>query len=167
MKVVDLSQSIIDDLGDTTNISIPSVATYLRNNIGKLNDLLNTDYIIDPNSLEIVSASDNTIQIGLLESAIFSQLYEVYYFQRRANTFLGALSVDAVIEWQSDGGAIRMIDRNQIAKTYSQLRKDAQDMLNKMVNRYKFYTTHAVQIVGDDLIAHQHPLQYLRRNLLT
>ncbi len=167
MKIVDLSLSIIDDLGDTTNLSIPLVATYLRNNIGKLNDFLNTDYIIQPNTLEIVSAADNSVEIGLMESAIFAQLYEVYYFQRRANATLGAAAIDTVIEYQSDGGAIRMIDRNQIAKTYAQLRKDAQDILNKMINRYKFYTTHAVQIIGDDLIAHERPLQYFRRNLLT
>lgn len=166
MLIVDLAQSIIDDLGDSTNISLPSVATYLRQNIGKLNDLLNTNFIIEPNSLEIINSDDNTT-IGLMECAIYMQLYEVYYFQRRANAFLGALAIDAVIEYQSDGGAIRLVDRNQIAKTYAQLKKDAQDTLNKMINRYKFYTTKAVQITGDDLIAHERPLQYFRRNLLT
>lgn len=167
MKIADLGQGIIDELGDTTNISLPSVVTYLRSNVGKLNDLLNTDYIVQPNSLEIVSSADNTVEIGLMESAIFAQLYEVYYFQRRANALLGALAIDTVLEYQSDGGAIRMIDRNQIAKTYAQLKKDAQDALTKMVNRYKFYTTHPVQITGDDLVANQRPLQYFRRNLLT
>lgn len=167
MKVVEIAQELIDDLGDNTNISIPSICTYLRQNIGKLNTLLNTDYIIAPNTLEIVSGADNTIEIGLMESAIYAQLYEVYYFQRRANATLGAAAIDTVIEYQSDGGAIRMIDRNQIAKTYAQLKKDAQDTLNKMINRYKFYTTHAIQIIGDDLIAHERPLQYLRTNLLT
>ena len=167
MKVIDLSQSIIDELGDTTNISLPSVAMYLRNNIGKLNDYLNTNYIIDPNSLEIVSPTDNTVLIGLMESAIYAQIYEVYYFQRRTNALLGAAAIDTVIEYQSDGGAIRMIDRNQLAKTYAQLKKDAQDTLYRMINRYKYYTTQATQIVGDDLACDEPRLDYARRNLLT
>jgi hypothetical protein len=167
MKIIDLGQAIYDEIGDTTNISLPSIITYLRNNVGRLNALLNTTYIIDPNSLEIINGSDNITLIGLMESAIYAQLYEVYYFQRRANAMLGAASIDTVIQYQTDGGSIRLLDRNQIAKTYAQLKKEAEDILYKMVNRYKFYTTQAVQIVGEDIIEPPFPLNYARRNLLT
>lgn len=166
-KVVDISQGIIDDLSDTTNISLPSVATYLRQNIGRLNDLINSNFIIQQGTLEIVDGTDGVTLIGDLESALYSQLYEIYYFQRRANSVLGVVSIDTVIQYQSDGGVIRQIDRNQIARTYLDLKKDAEEQLKSMVNKYKLYTIGAVQIIGSDLVHHTFPLSFLRRNLLT
>jgi len=154
MKIVDLSTEIYEELNEDSMISIPSIVTYLRgsSNLGKLNDLINTNFIVQPNSLEIVDFNDNTIEIGPIEASIYAQMFYVYFYGRKAQSFLGAAGIDSVISMQSDQGQITFVNRNEIAKTFIQLRKDAVAMLNQLVNLYKFHNYSPVQVVGKDII---------------
>lgn len=166
MLIVDLANEVYEELNEDSMISIPSVAFWLRNgtNIGKLNDLINTTFGLNA-SLEIIDSSSN--QIGFSEAAIYAQLFYVSFYTRKAQSFLGAAGIDNVTNIQSDGGVITFVNRNEIAKTFIQLKKDAKTTLDQLINRYKFYNTRAVQVTGDDLFIPEHPLEYGRRNLLT
>ncbi len=70
-KIVDISDELFNELGEPDDISIASVAFWLRTNIGSLNVLLNKDYSINQSTLEIES-SDNNFTIN--EKSIFNNL---------------------------------------------------------------------------------------------
>ena len=53
MKIVDMSDFTHRSLESSSLVSIASIAAYYRNNIGKLNNLLNKDYSINSTSLEL------------------------------------------------------------------------------------------------------------------
>ena len=42
MKVVDIAEETFRELGEPSTISVPAIATWLRNNIGGLNKAINT-----------------------------------------------------------------------------------------------------------------------------
>ena len=53
MKVVDISDAIYRDLGEPSSISIPAIAFWVRENVGSLNNAINTDFSVNSTSLEI------------------------------------------------------------------------------------------------------------------
>lgn len=170
MKIVDLSSEIYDELNQDSMVSIPSIATYLRggSNLGKLNELINTNFTIDSNSLEIIDITNSSIEIGPQEAAIYAQLFYVYFYGRKAQSFLGAAGIDNVITMESDQGQITFVNRNEISKTFLQMKKDARDLLDKFVNMYKFNNYSPVQVVGSDILQPHHGfLAWGRLQLLT
>jgi hypothetical protein len=72
-KIVDISDELFNELGEPDDISIASVAFWLRTNIGSLNVLLNKSYTINESSLEVEGSS--TEAFGINEKAIFKKLY--------------------------------------------------------------------------------------------
>lgn len=173
MKVVDLATYIIDELGDSDSISIPSVSFWLRagSNLGKLNNAINTSFTLN-DSLEVVDGDG--IEITDIEGAIYAQMYYVYFYQRQSTSMLGAAQYDSVVEVSSDGGTIRMLNKNELSKTYNQLRKDAKTLLDDMINSYKFHEYKPQQVVGYDLYINSYyydnnyysPIAYARNFLL-
>ncbi len=151
MKIVDAADQIWRNLDSPTDSSISSIAAWLRfnTNLGKLNDLINKGYTIDSN-LEIIDRSGNEIDSG--EIAIYELIYNVNYFERQIKKFLGAGSVDVMIlqEATSDNGTLRFVNRNEIAKSFIQVKKDKETELGKLVNNYKFSNSRASQVTGDD-----------------
>jgi hypothetical protein len=152
MRIVDFGDSVFRNLGNPEDISIPSICAWARFNInlGKLNDLLGKSFSINSSTLEILD--DNGDEIDSNAAAIYELIYTINYNDRKIRQFLGAGSVDVnfLQEASSDNGTLRFINRNEIAKSYIQMKKDASDQLNKLVNYYKFGGGRASQVVGDD-----------------
>lgn len=154
MKVVDLSDQIVRNLNNPSDISIPSVAAFLRfdTNLGKINNLLKTDYSIDPNSLEIVDSKG--VEITPEVAGIYELLYQLNYYIRQINRYLGAGGVETNIlqEGTSDGGTLRFVSRNEISKSFIQIKKDIQVQLDKLVNNFKRNSYRPLSIDGNDLV---------------
>lgn len=149
-KIVDIADEIFRDSDSDSQHTIPSIAAWLRfaGNIGSLNNLLHTNYSVDSTSLEIVDSAGN--YIGDEEISIYKQLYFISFYERKTKSFLGAGSVDQLLEATSDGGTLRFINRNEIAKSYMQLKKDTKQALDKLINQYKFNQYAPTSVDGDD-----------------
>ena len=53
MKIVDIADELYRELAEPSDLSIPAISFWLRSNIGKLNNLISTAYLIDEDTLEI------------------------------------------------------------------------------------------------------------------
>ena len=149
MKLVDAANSLYLTLGTPSNVSIPAICAYYRNNYGEINSLLGKDYSVDSTTLEL-NESDGT-EIGADEISIFNLLYEIKYYTRESRNFMGVGGVDQVLSAKSDGGEISFVNRNTSSAQYIQLRRDTTEQLNKLLNYYRFSKTRSLDIQGDDI----------------
>ena len=151
-KIVDVADEVYRELGEPADISIASVAYWLRSNIGKLNVLLNKPYLISETTLEIYSSDEKKDPFGINEKAIFKKIYTVYYYERLFRNALGAASTDSVIDISQNGFSARKINKNELAKTYSELKKHADAELKILTDKYEINEIAPLQVAGDDTI---------------
>lgn len=156
MKVVDIADQIYRELAEPDDISITSVAYWIRSNIGSLNNYINQDFYIDPSTLEIDRINDadgaTVLEIDDIEVSILKKMYSVYYYNKKVLATLGAASTDAVIELESDGSRITKINKNEQSKTYAQLKKQEYEELVYLVNLYKNAKCEPKQVAGNDTV---------------
>lgn len=146
MSIIDISSEIINDISsfDSNCQSISFVTSWLRSKVGNINLLIDTSFSIDNNTLEITPTP--TIE----QKAIFVLLYQIFYYTIRINAGLGANAFNAIVEVDQDGTRTRLVNRNEIAKTFIQLKKDVSLELDALVNEMKRKNVSAVQVHGDD-----------------
>jgi hypothetical protein len=150
-KIVDIADEIYRELGEPSDISIASVAYWLRTNIGKLNVLLNKPYLISDTTLEIYSSDEPKDPFGINEKSIFKKIYTVYYYERLFRNALGAASTDSTLEISQNGFMARKINKNELAKTYSDLKKQSDAELKILLDRYEINEVTPLQVGGDDI----------------
>jgi hypothetical protein len=156
MKITDLSSdTFLLELEEDSTVSIASINQWYRANIGSLNNLIHTSYEVSPPAYEIVNADDGE-EIGVNESAIYKCLYLRSFFSRKVNSFLGAAAID-VIQVQQDGINIRGYDRNQLSKTYLELKKQNEENLKQLLNNYKYNRATPLHVEGDDRLSKTEP----------
>jgi hypothetical protein len=151
-KIVDVADEVYRELGEPADISIASVAYWLRTNIGKLNVLLNKPYLISDATLEIYSSDEAKDPFGINEKGIFKKIYTVYYYERLFRNALGAASTDSVIDISQNGFSARKINKNELAKTYSELKKQADIELKMLLDKYEINEVAPLQVAGDDTV---------------
>ena len=149
IKIVDIADEIYRELGQPTDLSIPSIAYWLRSNIGDLNILINKKYTINDITLEIEENGDT---FGDIEKSIFKMIYSIHYYERLFRNALGAASTDSVIEIDQNGFRARKINKNELAKTYAELRKQINDELQILTKNYNLNEAKPLQVAGDDTI---------------
>jgi len=86
-KIVDIADEIYRELGEPSDVSIPSVAFWLRTNLGKLNILINKTYAINTLDLEVDAISPETFTIT--EKSIFKKMYNIHYYDRQIIKLIG------------------------------------------------------------------------------
>lgn len=86
-KIVDIADEIYRELGEPTDVSIPSIAFWLRTNLGKLNILINKRYTINTLDLEVDAISPETFTIT--EKSIFKKTYNIHYYDRQIIKLIG------------------------------------------------------------------------------
>ncbi len=152
MKVVDIADEIFRELGEPSDLSIPAVSFWVRSNIGALNNHIHMSFQINSTTFEIEHANtDDTIRvIAQEESAILKQMYNVHDYEKKFRSVLGASSWDQVIEITDLGTRIRKINKNEIGKTFAQVKKQAQEELTRMIGAYKISGSVPRQVAGDD-----------------
>lgn len=150
-KISDIASEIFLSLGEPSDISLASIAQKLRFTIGDLSNLLNNDFTISTSSYEILD--EDGAEISESASAILKKLYEIYYWKKNSQAFLGAAGVNNVVSLQQDGIVTRFVERNGISKTYLQMYKDARDELKQLLNNFKYNRATPSQVKGDDYIS--------------
>ena len=88
-KIGDVAAEIYRELSEPVDISIASVAYWLRTNVGRLNVLLNKPYLINDTTLEIYSSDEKTDPFGINEKTIFKKLYVIHYYDRQILNLIG------------------------------------------------------------------------------
>ena len=149
MKVVDIADQIYRELDSPTDLSIPAISFWLRSNGGSLNNYLNTKFQVN-SSLEIDNSEDTTQEIGLEEVAIIKKMYLIHDYEKKLRSVLGAASLDAVIQISDLGTSIRKVNKNEVGKTFSQVKRQEQEELNRMISAYKISASCPRQVAGDD-----------------
>lgn len=142
--LLEVSERISQSLGNPTSPTPGVIQYYLRHNIGVLNTLLNTTYTIN--------ASDGTINPDLAEddAAIFQTMYFIYHYDTNVRSNLGAAGIDSILEVAENGAVVRMTNRNSLALTYVQMKKQEQENLNNMVAFYRGNRATPDQVAGED-----------------
>lgn len=143
--ILTLGDEIFSELGEPSDISIASICFWLDSNVGKLNNLLATSFGITEGTNNFDS------EFGNIEKVIFKQIYFCYYFNKQMVANLGEAAISTTLEWDSDGSRIKKINRNDIAKTYKELKKICQEELREMVINYQNNSqTNVYGVVGAD-----------------
>ena len=152
MKIVDIADEVFRELGSPSDLSIPAIAFWLRSNIGTLNNHIHMAFKINATTFEVEHTNpDASIRpIEQEESAILKKMYFVYDYDKKLRSVLGAASLDSIIQISDLGTSIRKINKNEIGKTYNQVKKQEQEELNKMIAAYKISASTPRQVAGDD-----------------
>lgn len=144
MKVIELAQEIFtSSLNSPTDIGVSNISFWLRENIGKLNNVIAKDFSVDANAQ--ISPDLNNKEI-----AIFKLLYLLAYYDMQIRNSLGASSVNMTVEISDFGTTVRQVNRNELAKTWLQLRKAAKEELDGQVRDYNINQVKPMQVAGDD-----------------
>tara|TARA_R110002051_G_C8678487_1_gene491424 strand:+ start:568 stop:1095 length:528 start_codon:yes stop_codon:yes gene_type:complete len=153
MKVVDVAEETYRELGEPSTISVPAIATWLRNNIGGLNNSINTEFEINATSLEIErKVNSNMVNITEYETFIFKKMYAVHYYEILIRQSAGAASTDTVMEVSQDGMRVRKANKLNIMKELASVKKQESEDLFRAINFYKTNKAQPRQVAGDDTI---------------
>lgn len=151
-KIVDISDEIYRELGEPSDLSHASIAFWLRTNIGDLNILINKKFYIVENTLEVGVEENSGDSFGNIEKSIFKMLFSIHYYERLFRNALGAASVDSVVSVTDDGSTVVKINKNELAKNYSQLRRQINEELFALTKNYNMNEAKPIQVTGDDVI---------------
>jgi len=147
MKIVDMAQELYFELGQPTDLSVPAISYWLRNNIGILNNKLNKDIVINDATLELDP------NLGEAEKSVYKKIYECYFYDLKVKQTLNSINNDSVLEVTDGGGTVRRINRNETSKIYLDAKKTALTELTMMVGDYNVNDVGPLQIAGDDTVA--------------
>lgn len=144
MTLIELSEQVSQDLGNPDSPTVGVIQYWLRHNTFLLNNLINTGYTIN--------ATDGSIspEIGDQESAILKKMFFVYFYDTKVRGNLGAAAVDPVLEVSENGAVVRLTNRNSIALSFIQMRKQEQEELNSLITFYRNNNAIPQSVEGDD-----------------
>ena len=137
---------------DTDMATLSQISGWFENNIGELNTLIFTSFsgsgIGTTENVKIVPDG----KFGYEESGIFKQLYLKHFYRKKARNVLKGIdsSVDFISLREGDS-MITRTNKNEIAKTYRGLAKDAEEELEKQVYAYNYYQAQPRQVAGADV----------------
>ena len=158
MNINDIASELFAELGQPSDTTTSAIAFWLKANIGKLNILLDSSFSINSSNQILGGFSD-------LEKSIFKKIYNISYYERLFRNALGAASVDSVVSVTDDGSTVVKINKNEIAKNYSQLKLQETAELDNLIKNYHHNEISPVQIVGDDTIEEARYIDGDKRNL--
>lgn len=119
------------DLNLDSTVTLGSIRLWVRSNIGYLNNILGSSYSINETNGNVMPEIDENVK------AIYKKIYEVYYYGKIIRENLTSTSFSAVLEVSDDAGRVRLANKNEIAKTYVDLKEKEQQNLNNLIDNYK------------------------------
>ena len=153
MQIVDLATQIYLENAEPKDTGIPAIAYWIRSNVGKLNLLLYENFFVDfsGGTYEIFKGN-NTVPLGHKASDIIKQMYKVYRVNLDIRHTMQGIYGDSVLIARDQDFSITKINKSEILKTLTQLKKDAVKELQEMVHYYRSYHGAPSQVAGDDII---------------
>tara|TARA_Y100000310_G_C20387057_1_gene670946 strand:- start:16 stop:507 length:492 start_codon:yes stop_codon:yes gene_type:complete len=138
---------------DTNMATVQQISGWFENNIGELNTLLFTSFSGSGDDGPLgTQAFVPSGSFGFEESGVYKKLYLKHFYQKKARNVLKGIdsSVDFITLREGDS-MITRTNKNEIAKVYRGLAKDASEELEKIVYAYNFYQAKPRQVVGDEV----------------
>lgn len=135
---------------DSTFVSLSSISGWLENNIGLLNTELYSSF-----SGSGLNDGDTCVQptgnFYFEEADIYKQMYLQNYYTKKTRSVLKGIdsSVDFITLKEGDS-VITRTNKNEIAKTYRNLAKDAEEQKRFLIAKYNIYAAKPVQVYGED-----------------
>jgi hypothetical protein len=151
MKVVDIADEIYRELNSPTDLSISAIAFWVRTNIGELNNLLFSSYVLKSPSLELVDECDDAISIEAV--AILKKMYSIHFYDLQIKKNIVSLSTDTILEVSDQGSSVKKINKNEVSKTLTTLRKQEIEAMRNLITAYRLKGAEPRQVAGDDTIA--------------
>jgi hypothetical protein len=152
MKIVDIADEIYRELGNPTDLSISVISFWVRTNIGELNNLLMANFAVNASTLEIEDDCDPVNEITPEAVSVLKKMYFIHNYDLEIKKNLISISTDSIIEVSDQGSSVRKINRNEVSKTLSGLRKQEVDGLVTLVTAYRSRSAEPRQVAGDDTI---------------
>lgn len=145
-QITELSDILYRELDEPSDVSVPVIDFWLRNNIGQLNNRLDTCFAIVDN--------DFSPQMIEEEKDIFKAIYKIDWYKRQITRFTGAGAYsisDQVTQLKENGRTTTIAPRNNTAKIIADLRKELVSELQQMIIAYKFNRSdpRESKVVGD------------------
>ena len=134
---------------DTGTYNIGYVSGWLETNIGELNGLLHEEFEIDSTGAVL---SDGT-GLAPVEENIFSTLYELHYYQKSSRESLRSFAYSDSVDWltiKEGDTTIQRQNKNSVAKTYTDLSKEANLRLDNLLYQYNYQKSSPIQVAGTD-----------------
>ena len=136
-KIDDLATEIWnDEFGGAANApTVQFITSWLENNLGQLNTLLNTEFSgVDP-------------EWQLEEPNIYKLLYLKHYYGKKARDTLRGIDEAADFITIREGDTmITRTNKNEVSKTYLNLSKDIQVEINDLVAKYNVYNSRPIEV---------------------
>lgn len=148
MKVVDIANEIYLENSSASDTSIPAIAYWIRSNIGRLNVITYEDFYVNDTTLEILDSSG--IEISYLATSILKTIYRTYRIDLDIRAHLTAISNDSILEASDEGFRVKKINRSELLKTLTLLKKDTLAELTNLAHNYHSLKGLPSQIAGDD-----------------
>ena len=109
-------------------------------------------FVVNSTTLEIehISVDDVVRVIAQEEVAVLKKMYFIHDYEKKLRSVLGAASLDAIIQISDLGTSIRKVNKNEVGKTFAQVKKQEVEELHKMIAAYKMSASAPRQVAGDD-----------------
>lgn len=132
---------------DGSRFSTGFISGWLETNLGLLNGITHEEFSI--NSTGAFEPSS----LAPVEESIYRLLYDIYYYQRASRYALKGIVwdsslTDAMIMVKEGDTTIQRTSKHQVARTFSDLAKAAEDTLNDLVFQYNSSKAAPRQVVG-------------------
>lgn len=142
-SIVQVADDLFSDLDDPSDVTISSIAAYLKANIGDLNILTNESYVVHDDQSVTPPLSQNV-------AGVLKAIYLIRYYNKKILGVTGAAGYSPVKRVSSDGFVVEYSDSVSLSKFWLDMKRAAQIQLNDLVNAYKIDKTLPGQVVGDD-----------------
>ncbi len=121
------AERILESL-DETGVTTSHVVTWFQNNLYQLNLAISSAFYTTGGCI--------IPDMEPVHSGLYENMYFCYYFNKKANSALGAFAMDwTEIEGEKQG-KIRRVSRNEVAKTYRLAAQDCKASLAELIKAY-------------------------------
>lgn len=138
------AQSIFEELGSPSSVSVASISGWSVSHIGDLNVALDTCICADSGLF--------TPALGTAEVSIYQSMYMSHYYDKMILGIINGIGLDTV-DWtqiKEGDSSITRTNRAQLLMQYRGLKKDNDFELAKDIGYYKQNLSAPIQVAGDD-----------------
>lgn len=153
MKVVDIANEIYLENASPSDTTIPAIAFWIRSNVGKLNTVIYEKFFIDPVTMDIHRCCNGVeYEIGQMGTAIIKLMFKIYRVDLDIRNMLLAATSDTVLKATDQEFSVEKINKSELLKTLTQLKKDTLKEFQDLVHSYRSYHGEPSQVAGDDTV---------------
>jgi hypothetical protein len=80
-------------------------------------------------------------------------MYKIYDLESQFRNMMTVMMTDSIVKFEDQGTMVMRVNKNEIAKTLMNIRKDEIAILKDLVSAYRINVAVPSQIAGDDSIA--------------